>query len=145
MALLSRRQKTTDLTQDHGHGVGGKLHVQISVKVIYGLDETDAALLQEIVHVLAAVVKALDHAENQPKVALDQLPPGVVVALVGPGEQLPHALVGQRRQRRRVDPADFHLVASHKQTSTPASMADMEGGYTEPAAGGGRFGRRAYL
>ena len=58
-----------------------------------------------------------------------------VVAALSALQQRAHALVGERRQRRRVHPADFHLVSSHKNTLHKGSIADVEELYSGRSAG----------
>ena len=69
-------QKAPDLANDHGHAVGGKPHRLAGIEVVDGLDQPDAAHLEQIVQVFAPLGKALDDAQNQPQVALDHLLPG---------------------------------------------------------------------
>ena len=50
-----------DLSDDHRHRVGGKLHVQRGIKVVNGLHKADAADLKEVVGVLAAAAETANH------------------------------------------------------------------------------------
>ena len=51
MELLSRRYRA-DLPQDHGDRVGGETDILGDVKIVDGLDESDAAHLKQIVQIL---------------------------------------------------------------------------------------------
>ena len=67
----------------------------VGVEVVDGLDEADAAHLEQVVDVLAPGGEALDHAEHQPQIPGDQLLPGGLVSLPDPEKQLTCALRGQ--------------------------------------------------
>ena len=47
-------QMAADFTYDHGHGIGGKAHIEAQIKVVYGLDKPYAAHLEQVVHLLTA-------------------------------------------------------------------------------------------
>ena len=47
---------------DHGYGIGTEFYVERAVKVINGLYQSDAADLEEVVHIFAAGMKAFDDA-----------------------------------------------------------------------------------
>ena len=107
---------TPDLPHDHGHAVGGEAHVHLDVKVVNGLDQPDAAHLEQVVHILPPAGKLLDHRQHQPEVAGDQLLPGLHIPRPGPAEELQALLAFQHLQLGRIDAADFHL-ALHNATS----------------------------
>ena len=75
-------QKAAYLAHDHGHPVGGKTHVQVRVKVVYGLDEPDAPHLKQVVHAFAPAHEFLHHAQHQPQVALYHPLAGLLVCLL---------------------------------------------------------------
>ena len=62
-------------------------------------------------------MKALQHAEHQAQVALDELVPGLHVPRVNPGEQFPHLLPLEHRQLAGIYAADFHFALCHVATS----------------------------
>ena len=80
------------------------------IKVVDGLDQSDASNLEEIVAVLSPAGKPLDHREHQPEVALDQFLPGLLVPCLGPAQQLPGTLPGEQRQLGGVHAADVDLA-----------------------------------
>ncbi len=43
------------------------------IEMIDGLDQSDAADLEQIIHILAASGEFLDHGQNQPQIAADEL------------------------------------------------------------------------
>ena len=47
-------QMAADFTYDHGHGIGGKSHIEAQIKVVYGLDKPYTAHLEQVVHLLTA-------------------------------------------------------------------------------------------
>ena len=106
-------QIPANFADDHGHGIGGKAHVQRGIEIVQRLDEPDAAHLKQIVHVFAPVAEALNNAQHQTQISPDKFLPGVEIAAVHQRKQLPHTLVGQNGQGRRIYAADFHLVDRH--------------------------------
>ena len=116
-------QIAADFADDHRHGIGGKAHAQLRVEIVDGLDQADAAHLKEVVHTLAPVVKALDHAEHEPEVPLYEFMASAGIARADFGKQLPHALVVQHGERRCIHAADFDLVNRHILTSNEMSIA----------------------
>ena len=106
-------QVAPDLADDHRHAVGAQAHVHAQIEVVQALHQADAAHLKQVVHVLAPIVKALQHAQHQAKVPLDQLVTRLHVPGVGALHQFAHGLVGEHRERGRVHAADFHLVQGH--------------------------------
>ena len=56
----------------------------LAVEVVDGLDEADAAHLEQVVDALTPGGEALDHAEHQPEVPGDELLPGGLVPLPDP-------------------------------------------------------------
>ena len=66
-------QVAPDLADDHGHSVGGKAYIEVAVKIVDGFDKANTADLEQVVHRLAAPMKALDDREHEPEVAADQL------------------------------------------------------------------------
>lgn len=91
------------------HAVGGKLYLLFRVEVGDGLNEADTAHLKQIVGVLAPLVKALNHGQHQPQVALNQLLAGVRIPLPGPAEQYIHFHRGQNAEFGRIYAADLHF------------------------------------
>ena len=77
-------QEAPQLPGDHGHAVGGKLHLLVQVKAVHRFDQTDDPHLEQVVHALAPAGELLDHRQHQPEVAGDQLLPGRHVALLRP-------------------------------------------------------------
>ena len=65
------------------------------IKVVYGLYQTEAPYLKEIVRVLAPVAEFLDHRQYQPQIAFDELPAGFLIAVLGAPEQCHGLLVFQ--------------------------------------------------
>jgi len=98
------------------YAVGGELYGLADVKVVDGLDETHAADLEEVVHVLAASGEFLDDGENEAEVPGDQLFAGGGVAVLCADQKLARLLVLQDGELRRVDAAYLHF-ALHPQTS----------------------------
>ena len=98
-----------DLPHDHGNAIGGEPHRLTDVKVVDGLDKTDAPHLKQIVGVLAPAAEPLDHRQHQPEIAPDQPLTGRHIPLLGAPEKLHHLVVFQDLQPGCIDPADFHL------------------------------------
>ena len=57
----------------HWHAVRAEFYVQFWVKVVYRLYQSYYAYLKEVVKLLAAVAESVDHAQNQPQIALYHL------------------------------------------------------------------------
>ena len=76
-------------------------------------DQTDAADLKQIVHVLAAADEFLDHGQHQPEVAGNELLACVSVAVLCADEQCPAGVAAQDFQVGRVDTADLDF-SKHK-------------------------------
>ena len=107
-------QVAPDLPGNHGYAVGGKAHVVVfGVKIVDGLDQTDAADLKQIVHVLAAADEFLDYGQHQPEVAGNELLARVSVAVLCADEQCPAGVAAQDFQVGRVDTADLDF-SKHK-------------------------------
>ena len=102
-----------DFADDHGHAVGAQAHVHAQIKIVQPLHQPDAAHLKQIVHVFAAVLKALNHAQHQPQIGADELLARRFVARMRPLHQRAHGLMGQNGQLRRVHAANFNLVSGH--------------------------------
>lgn len=83
------------------------------VKIVDCLDQTDAADLKQIVHVLAAADEFLDHGQHQPEVAGNELLARVSVAVLCADEQCPAGFAAQDFQVGRVDTADLDF-SKHK-------------------------------
>ena len=120
-------QKPPDLSDDHGHAVGGKPHLLGRVKVVDGLDEPDAAHLKQVVEVLAPLGEPLHHAEHQPQVALDHLLAGGGVARMGPRQQLPLLCFGQDRQLCRIHPAELNFVVHPRPSGFVLTLPEVWG------------------
>ena len=69
-----------DLADDHRHRICGKLHRLCNIKIINGLDQPDAPYLKQVIQILAAVQKPLDHTEHQSQIAAEQRFPGGGIA-----------------------------------------------------------------
>ena len=82
----------------------------LAVEVVHRLDEPHAAHLKEVVGILAPALEALDHREDQPQVALDELLPGLPVPGPAPAQQRLRLPRLQRPQLRGVHPADLYLL-----------------------------------
>ena len=80
-------QIAADLADDHGNGIGTEFDTDGVVKVVNGFHKTDAADLEEVVHIFVTVCKAFDHAQNEAEISLDVLFPGKTVALFDAGKQ----------------------------------------------------------
>ena len=61
-------EETADLSDDHGHCIGGKFYLQGSVEIVSGLDEPDAADLEKVIHIFIAGGESFDDAQNQAQV-----------------------------------------------------------------------------
>lgn len=107
----------------HRHGIGGKLHIKIGIKVIHGLDETDTPHLKEIVHVLPPIGKALNDAEHQPQIAVDELLPCADVTFLYAKQQRTLFFIGQSLQLSGIDAADFHFIIIHEAASFPGTVS----------------------
>ena len=91
------------------HPVGGKPHIFRGIKIGDRLDQTDATNLEQIVRALPPFIKALDHAEHQPQISLDQLLPGPFVPGPGTQQQRVHFRLTQHFQLGGIYAADFYL------------------------------------
>ena len=98
-----------DLSDDHGHAVGGKAHRLVDVKIIPPLDQAHASHLKEIVRVLAPAGKALNDREHQPQISFNEILPGLPVSRLGPAQELHGLLVFQNLELGCVDARDFDL------------------------------------
>ena len=103
-------QVAPDLADDHRHGVGGEAHVLCYVKVVKRLDQPDTANLEQVIHVLRAVVEALEHAEHQPQVAANELLARGHVAAMTRGKT--HACAHWDQGSVEVSRADFDLAVA---------------------------------
>ena len=87
------------------------------VEIVDGLDQPDAADLKEVVRVFAAACKALNDAEHQPEIAVNQLVARGLIAVPAAVQQLAHLVVPERLQFRGVHAADLDLalgISVHK-------------------------------
>ena len=75
-----------------------EFHVQRGVKVVNGLDQSDTAYLEQIVHIFIAVGKPFDHAEHQPQVSFDILLSGFLIPFFYPLKQLRFFFIGKHRK-----------------------------------------------
>ena len=91
------------------NAVGGKLDVLLQIEGVDGLDEADAADLEEVVHALPAPGELLHHRQNEPQIAGDQLLPRRLVAGLGPLHQRAGLGAFEHRQLCGVDPADLNF------------------------------------
>ena len=89
--------------------MGGEPHRLTDVKVVDGLDKTDAPHLKQIVGVLAPAAEPLDHRQHQPEIAPISRSRAAISPLLGAPEKLHHLVVFQDLQPGCIDPADFHL------------------------------------
>ena len=80
-------EKAAQLSGNHRHTVGGKLHILVQVKAVYGLDKPYAAHLEQVIHTLAPIGKFLHHGQHQPQIAGNQLFSGGAVSLLGKFQQ----------------------------------------------------------
>ena len=83
------------------------------VKMIDGLDQTDAADLKQVVYVFTAADEFLDHGQHQPEVAGNELLACVSVAVLCADEQCPAGVTAQDLQLGCVDTADLDF-SKHK-------------------------------
>ena len=102
-------QKAPQLAGDHGHAVGGKLHLLVQVKAVHRFDQADDPHLEQVVHALAPAGELLDHRQHQPEVAGDQLLPGGHIALLRPLYQGSGLRRLQNRQLGGVHTADLNF------------------------------------
>ena len=107
-------QITANLTNNHGHSVGRKAHIEITIKIVDGFDQTDAADLKQIVHRLAASVEALDDREHQTEISTDEFFPRCGIAVVRLSQQIGHLVCWDDGQGRGIDTADFHFALHDK-------------------------------
>ena len=120
-------QVAADLSHDHGHTVGGELHIQRGVEVVDGFDEANTAHLKQIVHVLSPVGKLVDHRQHQPQVPGNELLPGLLVPLFGPAQQGLGLLILQHLQLGGIHPAQLYLI-QHVQNLPPVTGCDRPDG-----------------
>ena len=99
-----------DLAGDHRNSISGKLHLLGNIKIVHRFDESDTTDLKEIVNIFAASGKSLDHRQYKAEVSGDQLLSRLLIAGLGPDEQLPGLLIFQYAQLCRVYPADLYLA-----------------------------------
>ena len=64
----------------HWHGIGRKFDILADVKIVNGLDQSNASDLEQIINIFLAAGKTLDDAENQTEIAFDVLLSGFLVA-----------------------------------------------------------------
>ena len=76
----------------HRHGVGGKTHAELGVKMIDGFHQADTADLKQVVRRLAAPLEPLDDRQHQPQVATDQF----IARLLVTARRAPQQRVGLR-------------------------------------------------
>ena len=98
------------LPHNHGDAVGGKLHVQVGVEVVDGLDQADTPHLKQVVGVLPPVGEPLNHRQHQPQVAGDELLPGGGVPRLGPEKERLGLAAFQHLQLGSVHPAYLYFV-----------------------------------
>ena len=98
-----------DLSDDHGHAVGGKAHRLVDVKIVHRLDQAHASHLKEIVRVFTPAGKALNDRQYQPQISLDEILPGLTVSCLGFAQKLHGLLVFQNLELGRIDARDFDL------------------------------------
>ena len=98
-----------DLSCDHGDAVGGKPHLLVGIKVADGLDEADAAHLEQVVGAFPPLVEALNHGQHQPEIPLDEGLSGPAVPLTAPAQQDVHLLWRQNPEACRVHAADLYF------------------------------------
>jgi hypothetical protein len=94
---------------NHGHTVGREFYLFIRVEVGDGLNQTNAAYLEQVIWAFAPFVETLDHAEHQPQITFNQLFPGVFVSGFGKAEKGVHFCMGQGLQARGVYTADLYF------------------------------------
>ena len=74
-----------NFTDNHGHSVGRKAHIEITIKIVDGFDETtDAADLKRIVYRLAASVEVPRWPERQTEISTDKFFPRCGVTMSAP-------------------------------------------------------------
>jgi hypothetical protein len=81
------------------------------VKIIYRLQQTDAAYLEQVIRVFAAVFEALQHTEHQAQVTADYFLSGRSVPGTRQAEELFHSAAGQNGQLIGIDTANIYLFA----------------------------------
>ena len=53
-------QVSSDLPDDHRHGICGKFYPHIRVKVINGFDQTDTSDLKQVIYIFIVIRKTFD-------------------------------------------------------------------------------------
>ena len=129
-------QKPADFPHDHGHTVGGKTHLEGGVKVVDGLDQTDAPHLKQVIQIFAPAGKLLHHAENQAQVALDHLLAGRRIAAAGCQQKFGFLPFVQHRQLRSVHPADLNFSCVHFSQSSLLRLYNSMGSLAKRQTGG---------
>ena len=111
-------QESAQLSADHGYAVCGKPHLLGQVKIVDGFDQTDHADLEQIINIFPSAGKALDHAEHQPQVAVDQLVPCFLAAgALDLPQQFDFFAFLEYCQLRGVDSGDDNLLIRHAEPS----------------------------
>ena len=103
-------QIPADLADDHGNAVGGELYRLGGVEIVNGLQQTDNAHLEKVIHGLPAVGKTLHHRQNKPQVAHDGCLLCCLLPRLRPSDQGHCLIIFQNLQLRRVDPTDLNLA-----------------------------------
>ena len=76
-----------DLAYDHRNAIGGKADRLGDVKIINGLDQADAADLEQIVSIFPPAHEFLNDRQHQAQVAFDQFLAGLLIAFLGAFQQ----------------------------------------------------------
>ena len=87
------------------------------IEIIDRFDQPDAAHLEKVVRVFAAVRKPLDHAEHKAQVSPDELIPRRLVSFLHPPEENRFLRLGEDLELRRIHAAELHFIIL--QASTP--------------------------
>lgn len=93
----------------HRHGVGGKTHAELGIKMVDGFHQADTPDLKQVVRRFAATLKTLDHRQHQPQIAADQFITRLLVAAGRTPQQRIGLCGSQHRQSGGIHPADLHL------------------------------------
>ena len=85
-----------DFSDDHRNGIGAEFDADTGIEIVDRFDESDTAHLKQIVRIVSASGKALDDAEHQSEIAVDELRSRVLVTVLGFIQKVVFFFTGKR-------------------------------------------------